>query len=184
MSEGLGDVGGAREPVQADRQVPQRGHDLRGCAGVDPGQVLGVGDIADPVQAVLDLPVPPDPGGELLGTGLVRGEVGDRVDGLGAPAAAAPGAGGDRAGLAGDPDGLGGVRELDPGGDSDDLEGADLPASVRGGGAAVRGVDLPPRERGELSAQPGLVPLDRQNPVRAAFVQVGDVLALCVESIL
>ena len=59
-------------------------------AGADLGQVLGEGHIADPVQGVLDLPVPADPGGELVGSGLVRGQVGDRVDGLGAPLAARP----------------------------------------------------------------------------------------------
>src|SRR3954453_15651845 len=43
----------------------------------------------------LDLPVPADPGGELVGRGLVRGQVGDGVDGLGVPAALAAGPGGD-----------------------------------------------------------------------------------------
>ena len=61
-----------------------------------------------------------------------------------------------------------GVRELDPGGDGDDLQGADLPAAVRGLGAAVGGLDLPPGQPGELAAQPGLVALHRQHPVRAA----------------
>jgi hypothetical protein len=65
------------------------------------------------VQAVLDLPVPANPGGELIGAGLVRPEVGDRVDGLGSPLAALAGPGGYRAGAAGDLDGLGGVRERD-----------------------------------------------------------------------
>lgn len=68
--------------MQADHQVPDRGHDLRAAPDVDLRQVLGEGHIAHPVQAVLDLPVPPDPGGELVGSGLVRGEVGDRVHGL------------------------------------------------------------------------------------------------------
>ncbi|MGH3586800.1 MAG: hypothetical protein ACRDQ0_10800, partial [Pseudonocardia sp.] len=85
MSECGGDVRGAGEAVQADRDVPQGGHDLRPGAGLDLGGVLGEGDVADPVQAVLDLPVPPDPGGQFGGPGLVRAQVGDRVDGLGAP---------------------------------------------------------------------------------------------------
>jgi hypothetical protein len=71
------------------------------------------------VQGVLDLPVPADPGGELVGAGLVRAQVGDRVDGLGAPRGLAGAGGG--SGLADDLDGLGGVREQDPGGDGDDL---------------------------------------------------------------
>ena len=49
-------------------------------------------------------PVPADPGGELVGSGLVWGQVGDRVDGLGVPLARASGV--DRAGAAGDLDGL------------------------------------------------------------------------------
>jgi len=44
------------------------------------------------------------------------------------------------------------------------LQRADLAAPVRGGGAAVRGLDLPPREPGELAAQPGLVSLHRELP--------------------
>lgn len=140
-------------------RVAQRCHDLRGSAGADLGQVLGEGDIADPVQAVLDLPVPADPGGELGGAGLVGGQVGDGVDGLGAPAAVFAGPGRDRAGAAGELDGLGGVRELDPGRDGDDLECADLAAPVPGFGAAVCGLDIAPRELGELAAQPGLVAL-------------------------
>src|SRR5918995_3824552 len=79
----------------------------------------------------LYLPVPADPGGELVRSGLVWVQVGDRVDGLGAPPAAFPGSHGDRAGLAGDLHGLAGVRELDSGGDGDDLEGADLASPVR-----------------------------------------------------
>src|SRR4051795_2899008 len=113
MSQRGGDVGGAAEAVQADCEVAQGGHDLRAGSDADLGQVLGEGDVADPVQAVLDLPVPADPGGELVGAGLMRVQVGDRVDGLGAPAALLPGPGGDGPGAAGDLDGLAGVRELD-----------------------------------------------------------------------
>jgi hypothetical protein len=71
--------------VQADRQVPQRGHDQRTSAGADVGQVLGEGHVPHPVQPVLDLPMVADRCGEFIGSRLVRGEVGDRVDGLGAP---------------------------------------------------------------------------------------------------
>src|SRR4029079_19694224 len=101
-------------------------HDLWGGTGADLGLVFGEGHIADPVQPVLDLPVPADPGGEFGGAGLVVRQVGGRVNGLGAPPALLPGPGVDRAGLANDLDGLDGVRELDPGCDGDDLEGADL----------------------------------------------------------
>jgi hypothetical protein len=42
-----------------------------GGAGADLGQVLAEGHVPDPVQAVLDLPVPADPPGKLVGSGLV-----------------------------------------------------------------------------------------------------------------
>lgn len=58
-----------------------------------------------------------------------------------------------------------------------------ISAAVRGGSAAVHGLDLAPRERGELAAQPGLVALHREHPVRAAGVQVIDVVALRVECV-
>ena len=62
-----GDVGGAGEAVQADHEVAQRGHDLRAGAGADLGSVFVVGDVADPVEPVLDLPVAADPRGEFGG---------------------------------------------------------------------------------------------------------------------
>jgi hypothetical protein len=121
MSGRGGDVGGAGEGVQTDHQVAQRGHDLGAVAGADLGEILGERYVTHPVQAVLDLPVPADPGGQLLGTGLVWSKVGDRVDGLGAPAALPAGVGAERSGLTGDLHGLAGVRERDPGGDGDHL---------------------------------------------------------------
>ncbi len=138
--------------MQADHEVARRGHDLRTGAGTDPGQVLGEGHVADPVQGVLDLPVLADPRSELIGPGLVRVEVGDRVDGLGAPAPLAPSPGRGGADAAGELDGLSGVRKLDPGGDDHDREGADLPAPVRGLGPAVTRLDVAPGQRGELAA--------------------------------
>jgi hypothetical protein len=70
MPQGRCDVGGASEAVQADHEVAQRGHDLRAGACTDAGQVLGEGHVADPVQTVLDLPVPADPRAELIGAAL------------------------------------------------------------------------------------------------------------------
>ena len=49
--------------------------------------------------------------------------------------------------------------------------------------AAVAFGDVAPRELRELAAQPGLVALHRQHPVRAAGVQVGDVVALGVQRV-
>ena len=52
------------------------GHDLRAGAGPDLAAALVVVDIADPVQPVLDHPVPAQPGGDLLGDGVGDGEAG------------------------------------------------------------------------------------------------------------
>lgn len=54
-------------------------------AGADLGQVLGEHNVADPVQAVLDMPVPADDLGEAVGGDVVEPEAGDGVDRLGGP---------------------------------------------------------------------------------------------------
>src|SRR3954447_13096387 len=99
-----GDVRGACQAQDADDEVAEGGHDLWSCTGADLGVVLGEGHVPHPVQAVLDLPVAAEPPGELGGSGLVRAQVGDRVDGLGVP----PAASGCRAGAAAELDRLGG----------------------------------------------------------------------------
>jgi hypothetical protein len=48
--------------------------------------VFVVGDVTDPVDRVLDVPVTADPVGQVLGSGLVDSEVGDRVHGFGGDA--------------------------------------------------------------------------------------------------
>lgn len=58
VAQGFCDVLVAAESEQADSSVAQGGHDLRAAAGADLGVVFGVGDVADPVQPVLDRPVP------------------------------------------------------------------------------------------------------------------------------
>jgi hypothetical protein len=50
-----GDVDRSCAAEQADDEVAQAGHDLRPGAGTQLGGVLGEGDVADVVQAVLDL---------------------------------------------------------------------------------------------------------------------------------
>ena len=79
-----------------------------------------------------------DPGGELGRGGLVGVQAGDGVDGDGPPPPAVQGAD-----AAGEADGLGGVREGQPGGDGDGLEGAVLVAAV----AAVVLAGGPDRDR-------------------------------------
>ena len=68
---GLGAVGQADE---ADGQVAQGGHDLGAVAGAQLVAVLIEDDVTDPVEPVLDSPVPLDPGGNLLGLGMLHGQ--------------------------------------------------------------------------------------------------------------
>ena len=63
VSQGDGDAGMASQAQDADDQVPEGGHDVRASAGPGGGAVLAEGDVADPVQLVLDLPVAADPSG-------------------------------------------------------------------------------------------------------------------------
>jgi len=83
------------------------------------GQVLGEGHVTDPVQPVLDAPVPAQRISELSGGALRGGEVGDGVDRFGAPPAA-----GGRPSSAGDLQGQGRLGEANPGADSGELDAA------------------------------------------------------------
>jgi hypothetical protein len=56
-SERGGNVGGVAEPECGDGEVALAGHDLRVVGGTDLGAILVVGDIADPRQPVLDVPL-------------------------------------------------------------------------------------------------------------------------------
>lgn len=88
MTAGGSDVGCAGESVQAGGEIAQSGH-LGGTGpGADLGVVLGEDDVSDPVQPVLDGPVPADRFGGAIGANLTPGQVGDRIDGLGVPRAA------------------------------------------------------------------------------------------------
>jgi hypothetical protein len=87
------------------------------CAdGADLGGVLGEGRIADVVQAVLDRPVPAQQVGQAGRAGQFERQAGDRIDGHRPPPSAAK-----VAGLAGDLEDLGGVREAEVA-DADGLE--------------------------------------------------------------
>ena len=63
VAVGGGDVSVAVQAQQADGQPAQRGHHAGRVSRPDQGFVLLVGDAADPVELVLDLPVPADPDG-------------------------------------------------------------------------------------------------------------------------
>jgi hypothetical protein len=84
------------------------------------------------VDFVLDRPVAADPDGELRRPGLVNAQVGDPIDGLGREAFRLV----EAASAAADLQGLGGVREVDPGGDGQDLARADLATAVSAVGVA------------------------------------------------
>jgi hypothetical protein len=73
MTGGGGDVEDTAQAKHADREVAQAGHDARAVGGADLGAVFVVGDVADPVQAVLDQPVPSEDVGQFVGADLVRG---------------------------------------------------------------------------------------------------------------
>ena len=120
---GGGDVGPAGQTEQADGGVAQGCHDVGCVAGADLGAVFVVGDVADPVESVLDAPVALDPGGQgrWRGGGVVGG--GDDVDDLDTLGTVL----GDGAAELGD---LGGAGEGDPDWGVDDFDGA-------GGSAAV-----------------------------------------------
>lgn len=64
-----------------------------GVAGADAGAVFVAGDVADPVQAVFDVPVAADEGVDAGGVGVGSDEVGDSVGDLVVVLAAAVGAG-------------------------------------------------------------------------------------------
>jgi hypothetical protein len=115
------------------------------------GVVFAVGDVADMVQG-FDLPVTTDPGGE-LGRGCLLGvQAGDGVDGDSPPPSAVQGPD-----SAAEADGLGGVREGQPGGDGDGFEGPVLVPAVGAVVLAGPGRDLPPGQPLELGVQAGLV---------------------------
>ena len=108
-----------------------------GGAGAGLGGVLGEGGVADVVQR-LDPPVATEVVGQPGRAGLGVGQAGDRVHDRGRPPPAAK-----VAGLAGDLDDLGGVREAEPA-DGDRLERSDLHAAVSAVTGAVQDRNVMP----------------------------------------
>ena len=80
---GGGDVGVAVQAQEADGQAAQRRHDAGRVSGPDQGSVFLVGDVADPVELVLYLPVAAGPRGQGDRVGIaVAGDPVDDLDGL------------------------------------------------------------------------------------------------------
>src|SRR3954467_13659464 len=135
VAVGGGDVGLAAESDDVDGGVAQGGHDLGAVAGVDAGVVLTLGDVADPVEAVLDRPVGAEPAGQQPWVGVAVAQGGYRVDGfhrrLGLAGAVAPADDLDRSGAVREQPGLRGAVQVD------DLDRAELGAAVTDGAVAV-----------------------------------------------
>src|SRR3954471_7645809 len=114
--------------------------------------VLTLGDIAHPVQAVLDRPVRPDPCRQKPRVGVAVAQGGDRVDGLhrrsGLAAAAAPADDLDRAGAVRKQPGLRGAGQIEH------LDRAGLSPAVADGPVAQPGRGAP-GQPGQGAAQPG-----------------------------
>src|SRR6266849_2295344 len=57
VAQGGGDAGGSGETQDGQGEITQGGHDAGTAAGPNLGKVFAVGDVADPVQTILDCPV-------------------------------------------------------------------------------------------------------------------------------
>ena len=148
-------------------------------------EVLTEGDIADPVEPVLDVPVVADPGGQFGRCGLLCGQCADGVDGLGAPPevlTCAP-LGVDRSALADDLDGLGGVWEAESGGHGDGFQGAFLDPPVAAGAAGVAGRDVLPRQRFEPVVLALLIALSQLQVVAFNLFDGHHILAVIVATL-
>ena len=107
----------------------------------------------------LDRPVPTEQVGQLCGAGLGEGQVGDRIDDHGAPAAAV-----EVADAASDLQCLACVREAKAS-HGDDLEAAGLDPAMAAVATAVQHRDVMPGKLAKLGVQGGLVGLDREQVV-------------------
>jgi hypothetical protein len=150
MAVGGGNVRVAVQAQDADGQTSQRRHDAGRVSGPDQRFVLLVGDVADPVELVLDVPVAADPGGQgLRARAAVAGDQAGDLDGL-------PALPDDRAAQLGD---LRGAVEPDPGRRERHLDrAASAPAVVLDHGRDGR--DTGSRQLPELPVQGGHVGLD------------------------
>jgi hypothetical protein len=152
VAQGGSDAGSSGKAQDGQGEVAQGGHDTWAAAGPDLGEVFAPGDVADPVQTVLDCPVAAQRFGQLIWPGLRGGQRGDGVYSLAGPLRAAQ-----RPAAA---DGLGGVREGQPGSCAGDLEGAPLVPAMAAVAGAAGDRDVAPGQACELGAQFRLVALD------------------------
>ncbi|MGW3607111.1 hypothetical protein [Micromonospora sp. NPDC005161] len=136
----MSDGGDSGQAEQADRGVAQGGHHAGCVAGADAAGVFAVGGVADVMQD-FDGPMSAQPVGQVGGAGLGGGQVRDRVDGDGGPAA-----GGQVEPAAADPQGLNGVWEVqgERPGARDRLQAADVVAAVAAFAGLVLDRDLRP----------------------------------------
>lgn len=169
------DVPGELECIA--NQVADGGEHGGRIAGPDLGLVLAEDDITHSVDGALHGPVPASPGGHLGGGCLLSGQVGGGVDGLAGPLLRPV-----QAASALDAQDLADVRE-EQAVDGDDLHQALLVAAVAAGVVTVDHGDLFPGQPVELAGLTTLVVLDCEEVVGAAFVQVGGVGVLGVESV-
>jgi hypothetical protein len=148
VAAGGGDAGVPGHFQDPDAEIARGSHGLGSASGADLGGVFAVADVADVVQHP-GRPLAAYPLRELGRGSLAGPQAGDRVDGDGAPfllAVQGPDA-------AGEADGLGGVRERDPGRDGRDLECAVLLAAVPAVALGVTGGDMPPGQVFDLGVQ-------------------------------
>ncbi len=76
------DVGMAGAAQDPDGGIAQGGHDLGRMARANLAAIFIEGDVAHPMQAVLDAPMAPPKGGQAGGVGLIRVETRERIPGF------------------------------------------------------------------------------------------------------
>src|SRR2546430_417111 len=82
MADALGDVAAAGDSQAPDGEVAQAGESVRAVAGSDLGAILVEGNIPDPVQRVLNLPVTASEASDPGRAGGLRWQAGDAVNDL------------------------------------------------------------------------------------------------------
>jgi hypothetical protein len=148
-AECRGDVAGAGQTEQGDRQIAEGGHHLRACARADAGAIFIEGDVADPMQAILNRPLAATQTEQACGGGARGGQTAQAIHGF-APVFV----GNEFGDLASEGENLRGVREVEviaqgrAGPDGTDFH----PAVPLIDGGVLRGEKLPASGRRCLGA--------------------------------